>query len=137
MSPPIAGEILIVDFIDILKRNEESEKRLFNFNLLQKCKDLKKDFKNPDDEKYPLFKKAIPQKFIIEKGDTLFIPPGWWHYIEYTSSGYGISIKTFPNNIKYLLKGIYNIIFVLTIDSILHTLMPTIWDRFKNRKFQV
>ena len=208
MSPPFAGEMLLVDFIDVLKRNEESEKRLFNFNLLQKCKELKKDFlldrkwikgfyigwkmlffgakgskvrlhydidfcpnfltqlegtktiwlfppeqtkylykypfsvhspidfKNPDHEKYPLFKKSIPQKFVIEKGDTLFIPPGWWHYIEYTSSGYGISIKTFPNNIKYLLKGIYNIIFVLTIDSILHTLMPTIWDRFKNRKFQ-
>ena len=58
------------------------------------------------------------------------------HIITLCFFGYGISIKTFPYNIKYLLKGIYNIIFVLTIDSILHTLMPTIWDRFKNRKFQ-
>lgn len=28
MSPPFAGEMLLVDFIDVLKRNEESEKKI-------------------------------------------------------------------------------------------------------------
>jgi histone arginine demethylase JMJD6 len=33
----------------------------------------------PDYEKYPLYKKATPIHFIVEAGETLFIPAGTWH----------------------------------------------------------
>ncbi len=37
------------------------------------------DIKNVDLEKYPLFAKAAPSVFVLEPGETLFIPSGWWH----------------------------------------------------------
>lgn len=37
------------------------------------------DIWNPDLEKYPLFAKATPVKFVVGPGETLFIPCGWWH----------------------------------------------------------
>lgn len=37
------------------------------------------DIKNVDLEKYPLFAQAKPSVFVLEPGETLFIPSGWWH----------------------------------------------------------
>lgn len=33
----------------------------------------------PDFDKYPLFKNAMPIKTTLSPGETLFIPSGWWH----------------------------------------------------------
>ena len=81
----------------------------------------------------PLFKKAKIERFVITKGQTLFIPPGWWHYIEYTSSGYGISIKSSPKSFKYLVNGLFNVLIKLPIDNALHTIFPTVWNKIKER----
>lgn len=35
----------------------------------------------PDKEKFPLYYKAHKQEFIIEPGQMLFIPPGWFHFV--------------------------------------------------------
>ena len=40
------------------------------------------DPKNYDEKKFPLFKKAKLEKVILEEGDALYIPRGWWHYTE-------------------------------------------------------
>ncbi|MFD2572514.1 cupin-like domain-containing protein [Spirosoma soli] len=37
------------------------------------------DVKSPDLDKFPLFAKATPVSFVVEPGETLFIPCGWWH----------------------------------------------------------
>ncbi len=35
--------------------------------------------RNPDLNKFPLWAKATPIKFVVGPGETLFIPCGWWH----------------------------------------------------------
>ena len=40
------------------------------------------DPKNYDEKKFPLFKKAKLKKVILEEGNALYIPRGWWHYAE-------------------------------------------------------
>lgn len=33
----------------------------------------------PDYERYPLFEQAVSRQVVIEPGETLFLPCGWWH----------------------------------------------------------
>ena len=40
------------------------------------------NLKDVDENKFPLFKKANIIKVILEEGDALYIPRGWWHYAE-------------------------------------------------------
>jgi hypothetical protein len=42
------------------------------------------DFYNPDFEKFPKFKNALPHAQVadLEPGDGLFIPSMWWHHVE-------------------------------------------------------
>ena len=37
------------------------------------------DIENPDFEKFPLFKKANPIRFVLKAGEMLFVANGWWH----------------------------------------------------------
>lgn len=34
---------------------------------------------NPDYEQFPLFKNAVPTKVMINEGETILFPTGWWH----------------------------------------------------------
>ena len=49
------------------------------------------DIKNVDLEKYPLFSKAKPAVFVLEPGETLFIPSGWWHTTQMLSPSISLS----------------------------------------------
>lgn len=33
-------------------------------------------------EHFPLFSKATPTKFVLQRGDSLYIPPNWWHWVK-------------------------------------------------------
>lgn len=37
------------------------------------------DVFNPDYEKFPLYRHAKPMRVVVEQGETLFFPTGWWH----------------------------------------------------------
>ncbi len=38
-----------------------------------------KEYYNPDFNKYPLFRNAKPVTDVVNPGETIFIPKGWWH----------------------------------------------------------
>jgi hypothetical protein len=40
------------------------------------------DCRNPDYGRHPLYAQATPIDVILEPGDLLFLPVGWWHYVE-------------------------------------------------------
>lgn len=42
------------------------------------------DFRNPDFDKYPRFRKALKSAQVaeMEPGDALFVPSMWWHHVE-------------------------------------------------------
>lgn len=57
------------------------------------------DFRQPDFAKYPLAQKATPIEVLLEPGDTLFIPVGWWHQVESLDVSISITMTNFnaPN----------------------------------------
>lgn len=49
------------------------------------------NLKNIDENRFPLFKKAKIIKVILEEGDALYIPRGWWHYVESLTTTINVS----------------------------------------------
>ncbi len=59
----------------------------------------KVDPENPDYEKYPLFKNVKPIELILQPGEVIFIPVGWWHHIKSLDISISVSFTNFwfPN----------------------------------------
>jgi ribosomal protein L16 Arg81 hydroxylase len=57
------------------------------------------DCENPDYEKYPMFKDATIIDVLLEPGDVLFIPVGWWHHVKALDISISLSMVdfVFPN----------------------------------------
>lgn len=50
----------------------------------------KVDIFNPDLETFPLFAKAKSVEVILERGEVIYIPPKWWHYVKNLENSIGI-----------------------------------------------
>jgi hypothetical protein len=57
------------------------------------------DCKNPDYARHPLYQYANPISLVLGPGDALFIPVGWWHYVEALDTSIMLSYTNFrfPN----------------------------------------
>jgi lysine-specific demethylase 8 len=53
-----------------------------------------------DPQRHPLFKKAKQYHLVLQPGDMLFIPRGWWHYVRSLDKSISVS------NIGYDAKGL-------------------------------
>ncbi|MFT3924996.1 MAG: cupin-like domain-containing protein [Myxococcales bacterium] len=54
------------------------------------------NLENPDFERFPLFKKATPIRFVQEPGEAVYVPEGWWHATRMVSISIAVS-STFAN----------------------------------------
>jgi histone arginine demethylase JMJD6 len=49
---------------------------------------------NADFERFPLFRHAVPTTFVLEAGETLFVPAGWWHTAQILAPCISVSVNT-------------------------------------------
>jgi hypothetical protein len=89
------------------------------------------DIDKPDYDNYPALKYAKGMTGILEFGDTLFMPAGYWHHIEYLEGGYGLSVRTLPPTILLKLKGAYNLTIQRKLDDLLRKLFGDKWFELK------
>jgi hypothetical protein len=69
-----------------------------------------KDMFNPDLEKFPLFKKAVPSMIVVKQGETMFIPSGWWHSTRILSTSLAVSINSINNKMwDYYIQDFFKI----------------------------
>ncbi|HKD08955.1 MAG TPA: cupin-like domain-containing protein [Bryobacteraceae bacterium] len=61
------------------------------------------DCENPDPERFPLFSKASKFETVLEPGEVLFIPVGWWHQVRSLDVSISVSFTNFvvPNAYKW------------------------------------
>jgi len=61
------------------------------------------DCGNPDYSRHPLYQQATPIDVVLEPGESLFIPVGWWHYVESLETSIMLSYINFkfPNDYEW------------------------------------
>lgn len=90
------------------------------------------DVNHPDYDRHPAQAHAIGQEVMLYPGETLFIPSGFWHYIEYTDGGYSISLRA-NESLSRRLKGAINIAKHYVVDKGMNKLLGKEWLDIKNR----
>jgi hypothetical protein len=88
----------------------------------------------PDYEKFPALKLAEGFDFILEPGDTLFMPAGYWHHMEYLESGFAMSLRAMQPSITGKVKGMWSLIGMRNIDTLMKKTFPKKWYKMKERK---
>ena len=78
----------------------------------------------PDYKEFPAIKNANGYAIVIEHGDTLFMPSGFWHHREYIKSGFAMSLRALHPETLPKLKGAWNLFGMRGIDSMLNKTWP-------------
>lgn len=89
------------------------------------------DIDNPDYIKYPGLEFVEANEYILEPGDSLFMPSGYWHYITYLEGGFGVSYRKLSSNLKLKLIGALSLCVYMPIDKLLNFILRKKWQTIK------
>jgi hypothetical protein len=84
----------------------------------------------PDFERFPGLRYVKGHECILQNGETLFMPSGWWHHIEYIDPGFSISHRA----LGAVAHGLWQVSVVHYTDEFLRKMMGDKWADFKKRK---
>lgn len=85
----------------------------------------------PDYDRFPALKMAQGYEVILDHGDTLFMPAGFWHHMEYEESGFAMSLRALQPSLSGKLKGAWNLFGMRTIDTLMKKTVPHWWFQRK------
>lgn len=88
------------------------------------------DINNPDYELYPALKHVTGLECILYPGETIFIPSGYWHYIDYVDGGYSMALRSNDSYVTQF-KGMFNIARHYVVDRGMNKLLGSQWRRIK------
>jgi len=83
---------------------------------------------------FPALKLAQGMEVVLNHGDTLFMPAGYWHHMEYLDSGFAMSLRALQNTITGKLKGAWNLVGMRNIDTLMKKTAPIWWYNYKKEK---
>lgn len=89
--------------------------------------------KGLDTEKFPALKYAKAYTTILEHGDTMFMPSGYWHHMQYMDSGFALSLRALPEGVGAKLNGLYHILGLRGFNNMLIKMAPTWWYHYKRK----
>ncbi|MBK7884668.1 MAG: cupin-like domain-containing protein [Chitinophagaceae bacterium] len=87
-----------------------------------------------DYENFPAVKFAKGYEVILEHGDTLFMPAGYWHHMEYLDSGFAMSLRALQNNLGGKIDGLWKLFGMRGIDTLMKKTAPQWWYNRKKLK---
>lgn len=90
------------------------------------------DVNKPDYVRFPALAKAKGWETILYPGETIFIPSGYWHYIEYIDGGYSIALRSNPSLITRA-QGAINIAKHYVVDKGMNKIMGKRWHQLKQK----
>ena len=87
-----------------------------------------------DTDKFPGLKYAQAYEAILEHGDTMFMPTGYWHHMQYLQSGLALSLRALPSGVFAKLNTISHLLGMRGFNNMLIKLAPEWWY---NRKREI
>jgi len=87
----------------------------------------------PDYNKYPALRFVKGYDFILEPGDSLFMPSGYWHYMTYLESSFSVSYRRIGPSIQAPLQGLMNLGLYMPADKLLNKVMDDKWFHMKEK----
>lgn len=91
------------------------------------------DIDNPDYKKFPALKYVQGYDIMLEQGDSLFMPSGYWHYITYQEGGFGVSYRKMAHNLSLKYQGVSNLTYKLWIDKVMAATFKNKWVDYKTK----
>ncbi len=87
-----------------------------------------------DYERFPATRFAKGYEVILEHGDTLFMPAGFWHHMEYIESGFAMSLRAMQNDLGGKLDGAWKLFGMRSIDTLMKKTLPQWWYNRKRAR---
>jgi hypothetical protein len=69
--------------------------------------------------KFPRLDGVEGQETILEHGDTLFMPTGFWHWMKYLDGSFSISLRAWDSSWGIKAKSLYNLTVQRKFDDIM------------------
>lgn len=138
-----------IDLSHIIHTQFAGRKRVLLFEYAEKNKLYRKPFEvlsladfshyaDPDSKvdykKFPALQYAHGYEVILNPGDTLFMPAGYWHHMEYLDSGFAMSLRAMQNSLSGKLHGVWNLFGMRSIDTVMKKANPKWWYDYKIKK---
>lgn len=86
-----------------------------------------------DTERFPALNYAHAYHTILEHGETLFMPSGYWHHMQYMDGGFAMSLRAIPEGITPKLNGLYHLFALRGFNNALIKLAPEWWYHYKRK----
>lgn len=87
-----------------------------------------------DYDKYPALKLASGWQTDLLPGETLFMPSGIWHYMQYVEGSFSLSLRTLNPSPMGKLQGAYNVFVIRKLDEYFNKFYKNTWSDYKLRK---
>lgn len=88
---------------------------------------------DPEFDIYPGLAYISGSQVIPEPGDSLYIPPGFWHFITYLNGGMGVAHRKMNRNPLMVARGVWAILFEIPFDKVMNRFFGKKWYRYKDR----
>lgn len=92
------------------------------------------DADHPDFKTFPRMKEAKGYEVILEPGETLFIPAGFWHQVFYEENSFALALRCANQSWLKRLEGVYNVLIMQVADRLLNSLFGKKWFEWKESR---
>lgn len=89
---------------------------------------------NFDYKSFPATQLAKGYEVVLEHGDTLFMPAGFWHHMEYLEGGFAMSLRALQSDLGGKLTGLWKLFGMRNIDTLMKKTLPRWWYNRKREK---